>query len=57
MVKDRMDVLGLLRKRGMEGDIDFVREAVVVLVQGIMEAEVTAQVGASYGERTPTRLT
>lgn len=57
MVKDRMDVLGLLRKRGMEGDVDFLREALAVLVQGIMEAEVTAQVGAGYGERTPSRLT
>jgi putative transposase len=51
------DVLGLLRKRGVEGDVDFLREALAVLVQAIMEAEVTEQVGADYGERAPERLT
>lgn len=57
MVKDSIDVLGLLRKRGMEGDVDFLREALAVLVQAIMEAEVTERVGAGYGERAPERLT
>ena len=27
MVKQRMDLLELLRKRGMDGDVDFLREA------------------------------
>ena len=49
MVKDSIDVLGLLRKRGMEGDVDFLREALAVLVQAIMEAEATEQVGAGSG--------
>ena len=57
MVKDSIDVLGLLRKRGLEGDVDFLREALAVLVQAIMEAEVTERVGAGYGERAPERLT
>ena len=57
MVKESIDVLGLLRKRGVEGDVDFLREALAVLMQAIMEAEVTEQVGADYGERTPERLT
>ena len=57
MVKESIDVLGLLRKRGLEGDIDFLREALAVLVQAIMEAQVTEQVGAGYGERAPERLT
>ncbi len=57
MVKESIDVLGLLRKRGVEGDVDFLREALAVLVQAIMEAEVTEQVGADYGERAPDRLT
>ena len=57
MVKESIDVLGLLRKRGVEGDVDFLREAMAVLVQAIMEAEVTEQVGADYGERAPERLT
>ena len=46
MVKESIDVLGLLRKRGVEGNVDFLREALAVLVQAIMEAEVTEQVGA-----------
>lgn len=57
MVKERGDVLGLLRKRGVEGDVDFLREALAVVVQAIMEAEVTTQIGAEYGERTPNRRT
>jgi len=57
VVKDSIDVLGLLRKRGVEGDVDFLREALGVLMQAIMEAEVTERVGAGYGERTPERLT
>ena len=32
MVKHRMDLLELLRKRGMDGDVDFLREALRVLV-------------------------
>ena len=31
----RMDLLELLRKRGMDGDVDFLREALRVLVDGI----------------------
>ena len=27
MVKQRMDLLELLRKRGIDGDVDFLREA------------------------------
>jgi transposase-like protein len=51
VVKESIDVLGLLRKRGVDGDVDFLREALAVLVQAIMGAEVTEQVGADYGER------
>ena len=32
MVKERMDLLKLLRKGGMDGDVDFLREALRVLV-------------------------
>ena len=39
MVRDSMDILGLLRKKGIDGDVDFLREALAVL-GGIMEAEV-----------------
>ncbi len=57
MAKNSMDLLDLLRKRGMDGDVDFLREALQVLVEGIMEAEVSAQIGAEHGERNPERVT
>ena len=57
MVKQRMDLLELLRKRGMDGDVDFLREALRVLVDGIMDAEVSAQIRAQHGERSPERVT
>ena len=57
MVKQRMDLLELLRKRGMDGDVDFLREALRVLVDGIMDAEVSAQIGAEHGERNSERRT
>ena len=57
MAKNSMDLLELLRKRGMDGDVDFLREALQVLVEGIMDAEVAAQIGAQRGERNPERVT
>ena len=57
VVKERMDLLELLRKEGMDGDVDFLREALRVLVEGIMDAEVSARTGAEYGERSPERVT
>ena len=57
MVKERMDLLELLRKGGMDGDVDFLREALRVLVEGIMDAEVSGRIGAEYGERSPERVT
>ena len=47
----------LLRKRVADSDLDFLREAVAVLAKALMEAEVSAQIGAGYRERTPGRLT
>ena len=52
---ERIDLLGLLRKAGVEGDADFLREAVRVLAQALLEAEVSAHVGAERHERTPER--
>ena len=57
MVKERMDLLELLCKGGMDGDVDFLREALRVLVEGIMDAEVSSRIGAEYGERCPERVT
>ena len=45
MVKGRMDLLELLHKGGMDGDVDFLREALRVLVEGIMDAEVSSRIG------------
>ena len=41
----------------MDGDVDFLREALRVVVEGIMDAEVTSRIGAEYGERSPERVT
>ena len=57
VVKERMDLLELLRKGGMDGDVDFLREALRVLVEGIMDAEVSSRIGAEYGERSAERVT
>ncbi len=63
MVKHSMDLLELLRKRGIDGDVDLLREALQVLVDGIMDAEgsavgeVSAQIGAEHSERSPERVT
>ena len=43
VVKERMDLLELLRKGGMDGDVDFLREALRVLVEEIMEADVSSR--------------
>ncbi len=40
MAKNSMDLLDLLRKRGMEGDVDFLREALQVLVENIIACPV-----------------
>jgi putative transposase len=57
VAKESMDLLGLLRKRAADADVDFLREAMGVLVHAIMEAEVVGMTGAGYGERTADRLT
>ncbi|MEA1958138.1 MAG: transposase, partial [Chloroflexota bacterium] len=55
MAKNRMALLELLRKSGADGDIDFLREGVKVLVEAIMELEVTRDIGAGLHERNPYR--
>ncbi len=57
MARESVDVLELLRKQVEEGDLDFLREAVAALAGAVMDAEVTAQVGAGYGERSEERTT
>ena len=57
MVKERMDLLEPMRKRRVDGDVDFLREALRVLVEEIMDADVSSRTGAGYGERCPERVT
>lgn len=54
MVKESVDLLGLMRKRAEDGDFDFLREGLRVLTQGIMDAEVTAPIyrGGVWGANT-----
>ncbi|MDP9372587.1 MAG: transposase, partial [Chloroflexota bacterium] len=54
-VTQRIALLGLLRKAGVEPDADFLREGVRVLTQALLEAEVSPHVGAERHERTPAR--
>ena len=57
MVRESVNLLELLRKQAAGGDLDFLREAVAVLAEAVMEAEVAAQAGGAYGERSPERIT
>jgi putative transposase len=56
MAVTTMELLELLRKAD-GADVDFLREGVRVLAQALMDAEVSAQIGAEHGQRTPTRAT
>jgi len=51
----RMARLDLLRKAAADPEVDFLREALRVLRQELMEAEVAAQLGADRYERTSER--
>jgi len=55
MADDSMAVLDSVRKAIEDGDGDFLREAVHLLAQGVMEAEVTELTGVPKGERAPDR--
>ena len=58
MADDRMALLELVRKAGVDGDADFLREGVRALAEAIMEVEVTELTGVPKGERDPeVRLT
>lgn len=58
VVREGVELLGLLRKRAADADLDFLREAVAVLAEALMKVEVTALTGVPKGERaTGRRLT
>jgi transposase-like protein len=50
-----MALMDLLRKAAADPDVDFLREALRVLTQEVMEAEVEAHLGAERYERTAER--
>ena len=52
-----MALLELLHKSGMDQEVDFLREALRILVQALMEAEVSSQIGAEKYERSADRRT
>ncbi len=56
MARDTMTAMETLRK-GHEVEPDFLREVVRWTVQELMEAEVSAQIGADRYERTGERAT
>jgi transposase-like protein len=56
MAVSKMELLELVSK-AEAGDVDFLREGVRVLAQALMEAEVSAQIGAEHGQRVPDRVT
>src|SRR4051794_40606 len=53
----RMTAAQLVDKLLSGEHADVVRESVAWMVAELMDAEVTAQIGAAHGERTPERLT
>jgi len=57
MAKDRMTLLEILRKSGVDKDIDFLREGVKTLAEAIMETEVKEKIGAGLYERNGERTT
>src|SRR5437588_7238148 len=50
-----MALTDLLRKHGVDGDLDFLRERVRLMTQRLMELEVEEQLGAGRYERTVDR--
>src|SRR5690348_14468477 len=50
-----MALTDLLRKHGVDGDVDFLRASVRLMTQRLMELEVEEQLGAGRYERTPER--
>lgn len=48
---------GLVLADDRDADLDFLAEAVRMLAQALMEADVSARIGAGWGERAPERRT
>ena len=57
MASETMALIEYLRQMGLEQDPDFLRSAVQLLTQWLIELEAGEQIGAARDERTPARLT
>ena len=57
MANNRMPLLELIHKAGMERDVDFLREGVRALAQALMELEVSEKTGVGRYERSESRTT
>jgi putative transposase len=57
MTKTSVPLLDYLRNIGADGEVDFLREALNMLINLLMEAEVSEHIGAERHERTPDRKT
>jgi putative transposase len=57
MTEATMALMELMRKHNLEVDGDFLREAVQLLMQQLIELEASQQIGAERYERTATRET
>lgn len=58
MTTTSMNLMELIRKSRDDGaDLDFLREGIRILAQAMMEADVTAQIGAARNERAPEQRT
>jgi len=55
MAKSTIALAEYLRKIGVEEDSDFLREGIIVLLQLLMEAEVSERIGAERYERSDSR--
>jgi hypothetical protein len=53
----RLDDVPLVLRKADGADVDFLREGVRVLAQALMDAEVSAQIGAEHSQRTPENPT
>ena len=50
-----MDALDIIRKHADDVDVDFLREALQVMLQAVMQADVSQRIGADLHEHTPER--
>ena len=55
MTTPTMDALDVIRKRAEDHDLDFLRDTLQVVLQAVMDADVSQRIGATLHERTPDR--